>query len=194
MQELESLLGEVRTMAPDLRRNATQTFCAAIYELRAHDHPDAARTIGNELLAWVAARSSRDAASKQARIERGWALVATHQWVALRPLADSLTAEDTASVDAKGFLALAEAEAGDRAGAARTAATFVSRASRSGPNSAQDWHAIVFAALGNMAEAFAQPQEGLPGGALLDYSWHDSILYELMRDYPPFQEYIRPKG
>ena len=194
MQELESLLGEVRTMTTDLRRSVTQSYCVAIYESRAHDRPDAARTLSNELLAWMAAQSSRDAASTQARIDRGWALIATHQWAALRPLADSLTADDTANVNAKGFLALAKAETGDRAGAARTAMTFFSHASWSGTAPAEDWHATVSAALGDKAGAFAHMQQGHPDGALPLYSWHDSILYELMRDYPPFLEYIRPKG
>jgi tetratricopeptide (TPR) repeat protein/TolB-like protein len=193
-RELESLLREVRAMPPDLRRDATDAYCLAIYELRAHDHPDAARSVSDELRAWLAARSHTEAASMPARFERARALAALQQWADLRSVADSLFAEDSSNLNAKALSALAEAETADRADAKRIAATIFSRATRSGDGLAQDWRATISAALGDKAEAFAQLQQGYPRGAVRDYSWHGTIVYELLRDYPPFQEYIKPKG
>jgi len=56
------------------------------------------------------------------------------------------------------------------------------------------WRATIAAALGRKSKAFADLERGYPGGGIPNYSWHDSILYEFLRDNPPFQEYIRPKG
>ena len=97
------------------------------------------------------------------------------------------------SIDAIGFRALAEAEMGDRVGALRSVASIedVTRPGR--VNSAEEWRATIAAAVGQKAEALAHLEQGHPDGSVPDYRWHDDILYELMRDYPPFQEYIRPK-
>ena len=192
--ELEALLRETRAMTPDLRLTASAVFIAAIYELRAHDHQDAALAVSNELLAWLAAKSPRETALREARVERARALIATHRWGDLHFLADSLWAEDRMSIDAIGFRALAEAEMGDRVGALRSVASIedVTRPGR--VNSAEEWRATIAAAVGQKAEALAHLEQGHPDGSVPDYRWHEDILYELMRDYPPFQEYIRPKG
>ncbi|HMA02664.1 MAG TPA: serine/threonine-protein kinase, partial [Gemmatimonadaceae bacterium] len=192
--DLEALLRGIRTMASDLRYSVTDVFCNAIYELRAHDHPEAAIAVSNELLAWMATKPAREAATKAARMERMEALIATHKWSDVRPLADSLATENPASVDAIGARALAEVETGDRAAAVRSAALIVGGHTHGGINSEADWRATVAAALGGKAEALADLEQGYPGGSIPNYSWHDSILYELLRDYQPFQEYIRPKG
>jgi hypothetical protein len=112
----------------------------------------------------------------------------------LRAIAESLSAENPGNVNAEGFLALAQARAGDSAAAMRTATMITGGATtRVGTNTAPDWHAAIAAALGHKADALAYLQRGYSGG-LPDFSWHGSIVYELLRDYPPFQEYIRPKG
>jgi hypothetical protein len=192
--ELEALLREIRTMAPDLRTSVTTVFCDAIYELRAHDHPEAALAVRKELLAWMAEKPARETATKAARSERMDALIATHRWADVRPLADSVDAEDSANIDAIGARALAEAEIGDRAAALRSVASIVGGHNQDGTIREADWRASVAAALGNKAEALAELERGYPGGGVPNYSWHNSILYELLRDYPPFQDYIRPKG
>jgi len=168
-------------------------FCDAIYELRAHDHPDAALAVSREMLAWMAEKPASETATRAARIERVDALVATHQWAAVRPLADSLASEDSTNVDAIGARALAQAEIGDRAGASRSAALIIGGHNQGGTNHEADWRATVAAALGDKVEALAALEQGYPGGSVPNYSWHGTILYELLRDYPPFQEYIRPK-
>jgi len=193
-EELDAHLREIRTMAPDLRSNVTDVFCGAIYELRAHDHLDAALSVGRELLAWMAQKPARETTTKAARLERLDALLATHRWADVRPLADSLASEDPANVDVIGARALAEAETGDRAAALRSAALIVGGHNHCGTNAEADWRATIAAARGEKAEALADLEQGYPGGSVPNYRWHRSILYEFMRDYPPFQEYIRPKG
>lgn len=192
--ELEALLRESRAMTPDLRITASAVFIAAIYELRAHEHPDAALAVGNELLGLLAAKSPRETAPREARVERARALVATHRWGDLHFLADSLWAADPKNIDAIGFRALAKAEMGDRVGALQSVAAIedVTRPGRDNP--AEEWRATIAAALGQKAEALAHLEQGHPDGSVPDYRWHEDILYELLRDYPPFQEYIRPKG
>jgi hypothetical protein len=56
------------------------------------------------------------------------------------------------------------------------------------------WRATVFAALGDKSRSLAQLRLALPAAGRIDWDWHDEPIYELMRDYAPFQEYIKPKG
>lgn len=192
--ELDTLLREIRTMGPDLRSSVASAFCDAIYELRAHDHPQAAIAVSKELLAWMAERPARETANKAARTERMDALIAGHRWADVRPLADSLASEDPSNVDAIGARALADAETGDREAALRSAALIIGGHNHGGINSEADWRATVAAARGEMAEALADLEQGYPGGSVPNFHWHGTILYELIRNYPPFQEYIKPKG
>jgi hypothetical protein len=192
--ELDALLREIRTMGPDLRSSVTSVFCDAIYELRAHDHPEAAIAVTKELLAWMAEKPPRETANKAARTERMDALIAGHRWADVRPLADSLASEDPSNVEAIGAHALAEAETGDREAALRSAALIVGGHNHGGINGEADWRATVAAARGEMAEALAELEQGYPGGSIPNYHWHGTILYELMRDYPPFREYAKPRG
>ncbi len=127
-------------------------------------------------------------------MERLDALIATHQWADVQTLAGSVLTDDSTNVTAMGGRALAAAESGDRAGALRFAAKIADVQSRSGTNPTQEWRAAIASALGDKAMALAELERGYPGGAVPNYSWHNTILYELMRDYAPFQEYIRSKG
>jgi len=90
--------------------------------------------------------------------------------------------------------AFAAAERGDRALAESTVAAMPEGANARQQSLFQVWRATVFAALGDKSRSLAQLRLALPRAGRIDWDWHDEPIYELMRDYAPFQEYIKPRG
>ena len=192
--ELKALLHEGAGMSPDLRVTPASLLTAAVYELRAHDRPTEATATADQLLAWIAARPSAESASNDARLERARALLAAHCWADAGALADSLVSEEPRISETLGMKALAAAERGDRALAERTVGALPKGTDARQQNLFEVWRATVFAALGDKSRSLAQLRLALPQAGRSDWDWHDEPIYELMRDYAPFQEYIKPKG
>ena len=56
------------------------------------------------------------------------------------------------------------------------------------------WRGRIAALLGDREEAMALLLEAHAQGRPFGWSWHRDVDLESLRDYPPFQEFLRPKG
>ena len=93
-----------------------------------------------------------------------------------------------------GWLGLIAVRRGDRAAADSISASLAERTGPITPGGVPYTRARIAAALGERERAVALLQDAFAQG--WEYSvWdHRSIDFESLRDYPPFQKLLRPKG
>jgi TolB-like protein/tetratricopeptide (TPR) repeat protein len=169
-------------------------------ELRAHGHPDAAREVIDESIAWVQARPQ---GTEESRAELANLLYRAERWADAQRLYEQLAEEYPETTASRRCCAAAPylaalgklaARRGDRAEASRISEEL--RSLRYPPRETLRLtleRARIAALLGDREEAMTLIQLFDQGGM---YQWwrHGDIDFESLRDYPPFQELIRPKG
>jgi tetratricopeptide (TPR) repeat protein len=158
-------------------------------ELRAHGHGDQAREVLDEAIAWFQARLP------QRRWGLGVALYNAERWDEAERVFRELAEEIPECIGCFNYLGLLAARRGDRAEVARI--TELHRSATS-PfiRSHTLFRASVAALLGEREQAMMLLQQWMDLG-LAPQSYvelHRNIDFESLRDYPPFQEFMRPKG
>ncbi len=161
--------------------------------LRKHGHRDAAHKVLDEAIAWWY-QTRHD--TKHLRADLAWALYQAARWNDAQRLYEELAEEypeDTGYLAALGQLA---ARRGDREEALR-----ISEGLRSVEYPLREWRATrmrasIAAVLGDREEAMTLLQQVIdrivPGSYWVGL--HRDIDFESLRDYPPFREFLRPKG
>jgi tRNA A-37 threonylcarbamoyl transferase component Bud32/tetratricopeptide (TPR) repeat protein len=159
--------------------------------LRTHGHRDAAHEFFDESIAWY---QSRPQDTEESRWDLAWVLYQAERWGEAQRLYEELAEEypeNTTYLAALGKLA---ARRGDREDAVR-----ISEELRSLGGTPQDtlWETLerakIAAVLGDREEAMTLSQA--LDQRMADPWWlHGDIDFESLHDYPPFQEFLRPKG
>jgi DNA-binding SARP family transcriptional activator/TolB-like protein len=162
-------------------------------ELRAHDHRDAAREVLSESIAWLRPRA-RD--TEESRAELAGLLYRAERWDKALRLYEELAEEypeNTTYLAALGRLA---ARSGNREEASR-----ISEDLRSARHSLMEGYrnlerARIAGVLGDREEAMTVLRQSFDWGGNWGRwpSLHSDIDFESLHDYPPFQEFLRPKG
>jgi len=189
---------------PDKRASALWYAVQAIYEFRWHGHTAAATALEARLLRRMATpppvteQAVRDPRELRGQLEL---LAATRQWPALEALTTNVLQLDRVNIPALRLQGVALAMQGKRAQAlavdsALASTTALERPAdqcATGRSGACRRHARAYiaAALGDKARAVSL----LEFRAFTDITFdHYDLIGEWLRDYPPFQQYIRPKG
>ncbi|MGQ0703461.1 MAG: BTAD domain-containing putative transcriptional regulator [Gemmatimonadales bacterium] len=179
-------------------QGAAITMVAA--ELRAHDLKEAASNAYQLALAWYRSRPAEERASQEWRELVGELLYAAQQWTDADTLFQALAREYQTSVGYPdnvaylGRIGMIAARLGD-VSLAGTMAARLKVMDRAQPIPGQE--AIVFRA--RIAALLGQQEESLrllveaygPTGTL---ELHHDIDFASLISYPPFQEFLRPKG
>jgi hypothetical protein len=109
-------------------------------------------------------------------------------------LIEELAAERPDNIDYKGYLGTLAARRGDREEALRisTELESIDRPYLFGSNTY--WRARIASLLGDRERAVALLREAFAQGREYGVYLHRDMDLEPLRDYPPFQELLRPKG
>jgi DNA-binding SARP family transcriptional activator/TolB-like protein len=161
-------------------------------ELRVHGHPDEAREVFDEAIAWYQSQPSQ---TEALQVRWGWALYYAERWDVAQQLFEELAEEYPENRECLAALGLLAARRGDRAEAARISEQL--RSSGNNLSKQNRWYrARIAAVLGEKEQAIALLQQDVDMVPPQDrYLWvHRGIDFESLRDYPPFQEFMRPKG
>jgi len=162
---------------------------AVAAELRVHGHRDEARDVVDHAIAWLQRRS-------ELRAGLAWALYQAERWDDAQRLFEELSEEDpenTAYIAALGLLA---ARRGDRSEAERIGEELRSSSNRMEREMHIKSRARIAAVLGDPAAAMTLLRDWFDmvpnwDGYMLA---HSDMDFESLHDYPPFQEFMRPKG
>jgi len=204
LDEANRAIDSMFAYAPDKSASALWYAVQAIYEFRWHGHAAAATALEARLLRRMATpppvteQTVRDPRELRGQLEL---LAATRQWPALEALTTNVLRLDRVNIPALRLQGVALAMQGKRAQALAVDSLLASTTvlerpadqcatGRSGA-CRRTARAYIAAALGDKARAVSL----LEFRAFNDITFdHYDLIGEWLRDYPPFQEYIRPKG
>jgi hypothetical protein len=163
--------------------------------LRLNGHFDAARTVIARGVQWCEAGSPETQLSADWRFEYAWALYVADRWDDGYSVAKSLAQEFPDNLESRGLVGVFAASRGDEDEALEISQWLgaLDRPYLKGDNTW--WQSLIAGELGDgenavrfLRQAFA---EGFRQPFTYQYVW---LVFESLRDYPPFQELMRPKG
>jgi DNA-binding SARP family transcriptional activator len=165
-------------------------------ELRAHGYPDGSREVLQRALAWLNSRPPEEQVTEASRFDRLQTLYALRQSDAARALAERLVKEYPNNVSYQGMLGALAAVRGDGQGAARADSALAARRGPFVRGMPTYWRACIAAQRGDRARAVTLLIQADAEGLLLTlaHALHADPSLERLRGYPPFQEFLRPKG
>jgi predicted Zn-dependent protease len=123
-------------------------------------------------------------------------LYAAERWEEARELFEELAAEHPDDVDYRGYLGALAARRGDRPDALAVSAWLERNEHPYWAGGSTYSRARIAALLGEREQAVELLRDALAEGAWLFFGLlaHTDMDLEPLRDYPPFQEFMRPKG
>jgi hypothetical protein len=194
VEELNQLLDEVETTA-DLR-GIRYTQVEAAEALRATGHVEAARQVADRAIHWFEARPPDEADDVNHQYWYGMALVEAGRSEEAQGIFDGFVTDPPGpsvpdgGIDLRAYRAFIAASCGDTTQALSDLEWFEATEG--------DWsleRGIVAGALGDLEGAVELIRDGSRRrpGSVFDWWSRTLILYEPLRDYPPFQVLIRPK-
>ncbi|HSG82747.1 MAG TPA: BTAD domain-containing putative transcriptional regulator [Gemmatimonadota bacterium] len=170
-----------------------QVMMSAAAELRAHGYPAASFVMAERAIEWLQSRPLEERATGQNRFDLANAYYQRERWDEARSLFEELASEAPGNGDLMGFLGVLAARRGD-VEAARAI-------SESLPGMAFDergrdiyWQACIASLLGERDRAVSLLRESFARGRPFSVILHRDMDLEPLRDYPPFQQYMEPKG
>jgi tetratricopeptide (TPR) repeat protein len=162
--------------------------------LLGHGHADAARQLLERVVSWLEGRPEEEKRTADHRVVYGRALANYGRVEEARRVFDSLVDEDPGNVDYRGNRGFIGAMAGDSMQAMRDAEWLAAldRMYLRGDNTF--WRAAIACALGERDEAVDLLRQAYSEGLYHRWWYEWTPLWSPIRDYPPFQELMRPKG
>ncbi len=171
-------------------------IATAAWELRAHGHPNESLEMANLAADWCRSRPQEEAESEELRYCLAVALCYAERWDEARALFEELAAESPEDMNYMGYLGTLAARRGDHEEALRISAELehLDRPYMFGMN--MYWCGCISALLGENERAVGFLREAFARGCRHghDVDLHRDMDLESLRDYPPFQELVRPKG
>jgi tetratricopeptide (TPR) repeat protein len=160
----------------------------ACVELRAHGNRSEALQIAEQAVQWY---EEHDAGNKAARAR---ALGYAERWDGSFALYRELAAEDPEDIFLKSTLGVAAARTGDQEEARRISRELEKTDQKYLFGSHTYNRACIHALLGERDVAVKLLEESFEQGCRFDIHIHRDMDLETLRDYPPFQELLKPKG
>jgi serine/threonine-protein kinase len=168
----------------------------AALELQAHGHPDAAREAAERAVTWYHAQPAEDQSQPEYRYILARSLELLGRYREADSLMQKLAAEDSSNVDYQGTLGVLAVRLGDRARAQRIDQALAALTWPYLTGYHTYYRAQIAAVLGDRDRAVGLLRDAIAQGAAGD-PWdhlHSEPAFGSLRDYPPFQELLRPKG
>jgi tetratricopeptide (TPR) repeat protein/predicted Ser/Thr protein kinase len=194
IKNLQKLIEEIKTLPPQSGLSPGASMVNICIELRAHGHREAAIQILNQVVQWF---ETRPQAEKALAVNR-WGLTRTlylmEKWEEAETLSGGLHCERPDNIDYYGLLGSIAARKGNREKALKISQGLKDNKTPYLFGNPNYWRARIAALLGDKEGAVNMLREAIKQG--LDYT--DLYFYpqdfESLRDYPPFQQLMKPKG
>jgi len=191
VEELLDLSGSLQPLGQGrARRSAALVAVVTAQELRGHGHREAANTVLDRTIARFRSGATEDADA----YTLGRALYLRERWADARAVFDSLHRAQPQNIDYLGYLSATYARLGDRERAATLDSKLASMNQPYIRGLHTRWRAQVAAVLGDRERAMRLLRQAADEDIPVGIELHAEIDFEALRDYPPFQAFIRPKG
>jgi DNA-binding SARP family transcriptional activator/tetratricopeptide (TPR) repeat protein len=163
-------------------------------ELRAHGFRDASLTVAERAVRWFHSRPSEEAATIRSKAGLAMTLYLAERWDEARALFQEVASAAPGDVTIQGYLGLLAARRGDREEALRISGQLQGMADPYDFGRDIYLQACIAAQLGDLDRAMVLLREAYARGRPFGILLHRDLDLEPLRDYPPFQEFIKPKG
>ena len=196
-REVNQHFDEIEALPPDPIRLPAPVMREIALDLAAHGDSAAARTVLGRLLAWHASRPAAEQAEESQRFERAQTYYAAGHADSARVLTEPLHRAHPQSEQYAGLLGVLAAQRGDRAEAARFDRLLVALERPLGRGQATYWRACIAALSGERDTAVDLLARALDAGYVYQVRFlnaHVEPSFAALRQYPRFQELLRPKG
>jgi tetratricopeptide (TPR) repeat protein len=169
-----------------------RAWVEAATDLRAHGHDAARREALDRALGWYAALPNAERA--RLRTGRAQALYAAERWDEARVLVDSIRLESPDDEVMHGLQGAIAARLGNTEETMRIDAELAAIDRPYSYGRPELWRAKIAAILGDREQAVSLLREAYEKGQGYGTRYLHDMDLESLRDYPPFEEWIRPKG
>ena len=196
VREVNKGLDEIPSLPAHGLQKPGAVMREAALELRAHGYPDGSREVLQRAIAWLDSRPRPEQATEASRFDRLQTLYAARRWEPARAIAEQLVKEHPDNVTYQGLVGVLAAVRGDRRGAERADSVLVARRGPFVRGLPTYWRGCIAAQLGDRARAVTLLIQADAEGLNLFFvqSYHADPSLERLTGYPPFQEFLRPKG
>lgn len=194
VEEINERLDHAATLPKEWSVTPGVVMTVVAEELRAHGYPEAARDVLDRALRWFESRPSAEVTTESHRGALGSALYNAERWEEAGTLLEKLAEDFPDNFFYRGALGLIAARRGDRAAADSISAWLAELDRPYGAGVRTFLRAGIAAVLGEQERAVALLQDAFAQGLSYDPQIQRFIDFESLRDYPPFQELLRPKG
>jgi DNA-binding SARP family transcriptional activator/tetratricopeptide (TPR) repeat protein len=196
--EVIQRFGEIDALPNDPLRRKPTVMREIALDLAAHGDSAAAGVALDRTLAWLASRPAADQATEYLRFERALTLFAAGHADSAREISEELARTHPQNPQYVGLLGVLLAQRGEGPEAIRLSRQLGALGRPLSRGQIPYWRACIAAQLGRRAEAVdllrRARAEGYVFNGLLFLSAHLEPSFAPLRDYPPFQELLRPKG
>jgi len=193
VDEAQRIIDECMTVSDDFSFQC-DVFGQAAIELRAHGHLDAALRLADRAVALYEDLSGMEVATEDDRYAAADMLYCVERWEEAGALFKALAAEKPDDVSYMGYLGCLAARKGDREDALRVSTQLRQTNQPHLYGSHTYCRACIAAQLGERERAVELLREALAQGHPYGLWLHNDLDLDPLRDYPPFQELLRPKG
>ncbi|UCC49175.1 MAG: hypothetical protein JSV41_03050, partial [Gemmatimonadota bacterium] len=194
VDEVNERLDESLALPPQRGWTPGWVMSTAAMELGAHGYRDAARQIIDRAVRWYRARPSGEASSESHRAGLARALYLAEHWEESQALTEDLAAEFPENWSYRAALGLLAARQGDGEEALRVSEWLAGLSLRYLGGSHTYDRACIASLLGERERAVTLLRETFAQGTSYGTWVHRDPDLEPLRDYPPFQDLLRPKG
>ena len=144
--------------------------------------------------AWYQARAAQDGASSPYRFPLAWAYYLNEQWEAAQALFEELANEFPGNVNYQGYLGVLAARRGDRNKAQQISERLEGLADPYDFGRDTYWQACIASLLGEQDRAMVLLRDAYAQGREFTLGLHLDMDLEPLHGYPPFEDFLRPKG
>jgi tetratricopeptide (TPR) repeat protein len=163
-----------------------------IGELRTHGYPEEASELAHRIVQWY---EGQDADELSVRGRKAIALYCAEEWEGAATLLEQLALELPDNATIRGTLAAVAARQGNQEEALRILGELPDGGEPWAAAAKTFWQARIAALLDERERSVELLKAAIAEGALaVPAQAHYHMDFELLRDYPPFQEFVRPKG
>jgi tetratricopeptide (TPR) repeat protein len=194
LDEIDRRLDESLLLPSEDGLGAPWLMGSVAAELRAHGHREASLGAAGRAVDWFASRPHDEAETSSHRAGLALTLYVAEQWNEARSLFEELAAVTPHDVNFQGYLGVLAARRGDREEALRISDRLEGMADRYEFGRDLYWQACIAAQLGERERAMVLLREAHARGRPFLVLLHADMDLEPLHDYPPFQDFIRPKG
>jgi len=193
IKEVNDCIDKCLTLPAQTNWNHGQVMLLGGLELREHGYREASLDMLERAIGWFKTKLREEADSQSHRHGLGRALYASEKWAEAQSIYKTLHSEFPKNMDYLGYLGVIAARRGENEEAQKIGTQLKNREDKYLFGNHTYWRACIAALLGKKERAVLLLRESLSQGRSYHQLYPDMNL-ELLRDFPPFKELIRPKG